>query len=99
MMQTEAERAEIDLLMAEGYLDDEVWVTAKGEMIPHRDLTHGHLATIVKMITRELFSAHTGMWPQGEQAQWALENAIGQREDELAQLEAEQQRRRDEAFP
>ncbi|KKL80034.1 hypothetical protein LCGC14_2008820, partial [marine sediment metagenome] len=63
------------------------------------ELSHGHLASIVKMIRRELLQVHTGMWPQGEMAQDALESAIDQREDELTQLEAEQERRREVAFP
>ena len=81
------------------HIDDDVWVTADGDEIPYTELSHGHLASIVKMIRRELLQVHTGMWPQGEMAQDALESAIDQREDELTQLEAEQERRREVAFP
>ncbi|KKL28213.1 hypothetical protein LCGC14_2377420, partial [marine sediment metagenome] len=63
------------------------------------ELSHGHLASIVKMIQRELLQARTGMQPHGEGAQDAFESEIGQREDELVDLEAEQERRREVAFP
>ncbi len=80
-------------------LDDDVWVTADGDEIPYTELSHGHLASIIKMIQRELLQAHTGMQPSGEGAQDAFESEIGQREDELTQLEAERERRREVAFP
>lgn len=103
----EGERAEADMLLAtlpqddpgSHFFDEDVWCTADGVAIPFDELTHGHLAAIIKMIQRELHQAQTGYWPNGEQAGYALEDAIRQRESELEALEAEKARRRAEAFP
>lgn len=79
--------------------DEEIWITADGTEIPYSDLTHGHLKAIIRMRRRQLREAYGGPWPNGEQAGYALEDAINQADAELEALEAEQQRRRDEAFP
>lgn len=99
------ERAMNDLLVAGcdddpgACLEPEVWITADEQEIAYCDLTHGHLAAIIKMINRELLAVHTGGWPQGEQAAWHLESLVSQREGELEDLEAEQARRREAQFP
>ncbi len=97
--QSEGERAANDSLMTEGHCDDRIWVTADGDEIPFEDLHRAHLARIIKMMRRELLAVHTGGWPQGEQAGYALDDAVMQREAELEALEGEQTRRLDEAFP
>ena len=73
--------------------EDNIWNTADGEEIPYHELTDRHLHNIINWLRRNISEVHSGYWPQGEQAGYALEDSLSQAEGVLEELEAERDSR------